>query len=199
MVPAGPRELGAQSEAPARGHGQSTKPNLRTRRNQIPSLSTTASRESPSRRCAAASRRCFIVSDFSRYAVSRSDAISRHNSIGMITAVGSPSTLETIWISVSGTASVYLLLTAFKSISPLTPPLPTQARPAARIFGFSMVRMSNWLVGVLTWHHAIKAPRQNEPSNFMKIQGTGQYPTPFSPGLRRAIIPQDLSACRTRR
>src|SRR5580658_7224811 len=45
---------------------------------------------------------------FRRYAVSRSEAISRHNAIGTITAVGSPASLETIWMSASGTTSVYL-------------------------------------------------------------------------------------------
>jgi hypothetical protein len=58
--------------------------------NQIPSFSITASRDSPSRRCFAASRRVLIVSDLSRCAVSRSELISRHSSIGTITAVGCP-------------------------------------------------------------------------------------------------------------
>jgi hypothetical protein len=40
-----------------------------------------------------------MVSDFSRYAVSRSDAISRQSLIGTMTAVGSPSSFDTIWIS----------------------------------------------------------------------------------------------------
>src|ERR1035437_8609653 len=87
---------------------ESTKTDPRKRRDQIPSFSTTASTESPSRRCAAARRRCFMVSDFSRYAVSRSEAISRHNSMGTRTAVVSPASLETIWMSVSGTTSVHI-------------------------------------------------------------------------------------------
>ena len=40
-----------------------------------------------------------MASDFRRYAVSRSDSISRHKEIGTITAVGSPPSFETYWIS----------------------------------------------------------------------------------------------------
>jgi hypothetical protein len=40
-----------------------------------------------------------MLSDFNRYAVSRSDSISRQSSIGTITAVGSPCWFDTIWIS----------------------------------------------------------------------------------------------------
>ena len=42
-----------------------------------------------------------MASDFRRYAVSRSDSISRHKEIGTITAVGSPPSFETYWISAS--------------------------------------------------------------------------------------------------
>jgi hypothetical protein len=45
----------------------------------IPSFSMVVSSERPSLRCAASRRRCFIVSDFRRYAVSRSEAISRQS------------------------------------------------------------------------------------------------------------------------
>lgn len=61
-----------------------------------PSFAGASSREMPSRRCKAARRRSFIPLDLSKYAVSRSEAISLHNSIGTITAVGSPASLETI-------------------------------------------------------------------------------------------------------
>lgn len=71
------------------------------------SFSMTVSRGRPSERCAATIRRFLIVSDFRRYAVSRSEAISRHRSMGTITAVGSPSSLETIWMFASCTISVY--------------------------------------------------------------------------------------------
>ena len=40
-----------------------------------------------------------MASDFRRYAVSRSDSISRHKEIGTITAVGSPPSFETYWRS----------------------------------------------------------------------------------------------------
>ena len=50
---------------------------------QIPSFSTTASSESPPWRRAAASRRCFIVSDFRRYAVSRSSKFARGQGTGL--------------------------------------------------------------------------------------------------------------------
>src|ERR1017187_1363556 len=88
-------------------HLRSTRRDPRRATGQILSSSTTASSESPSWRCLAASRRCFIVSDLSRYAVSRSDSISRQSSIGTMTAVGSPASLETIWISVLSMPSVY--------------------------------------------------------------------------------------------
>ena len=48
-----------------------------------------------------------MVSLFNRYAVSRSDSISRQSSIGTMTAVGSPLSLETIWISEFATSLVY--------------------------------------------------------------------------------------------
>ena len=68
--------------------------------------------EIPPGRSFAARSRCFIVSDLSRYAVSRSEAISRQSSIGTITAVGSPASLETNWMSASAT-------TQFTSVDPL--------------------------------------------------------------------------------
>jgi len=40
-----------------------------------------------------------MVSLFNKYAVSRSDSISRLNSMGTMTAVGSPLSVETNWIS----------------------------------------------------------------------------------------------------
>ena len=51
--------------------------------------------------------RRLIFSDLRRYAVSRSDAISRHSVIGTTTAVGLPASLETIWISASTLSLVY--------------------------------------------------------------------------------------------
>ena len=112
MVPSEAHAQGGQSGELESGLVQSSKPNPRRRwvklqASHIPSLARTASRERPPWRCAAATRRCLIVSDLRRCAVSRSEAISRHNSIGTITAVGSPASLETIWMSVSGTTSVY--------------------------------------------------------------------------------------------
>lgn len=59
-------------------------------RSHIPSFSLTASSERPSRRSAAARRRSFIAFDFRRYAVSRSEATSRHNSMGTMTARSLP-------------------------------------------------------------------------------------------------------------
>ena len=73
---------------------------------QIPSFATVSSSEKPCWRSFASRRRRFIVSDLRRYAVSRSDSISRHNEIGTITAVGSPLSLETYWISTSINYSV---------------------------------------------------------------------------------------------
>jgi hypothetical protein len=97
-----------QRATPANGLAESTKRGPRMRKDHIPSFSTTSSRERPPRRFVAARSRCLIASDLSKYAVSRSEAISRHNSIGTITAVGSPAWLETIWMSASDTTSVYL-------------------------------------------------------------------------------------------
>ena len=51
---------------------------------------------SPSLRPRAANNLSRIFSDPSKYAVSRSAIISRHNSIGTITAVVSPASFETI-------------------------------------------------------------------------------------------------------
>ena len=48
-----------------------------------------------------------MVSLFNKYAVSRSDSISRQSSMGTMTAVGSPLSLETIWISVFTIFLVY--------------------------------------------------------------------------------------------
>src|SRR6266849_3982552 len=107
MAPAVSLVRDGQSAAPGHGPARSTKSNPQKRRDQIPSFSTTASRDIPSTRWAAANRRRLIVSDFSRYAVSRSEAISRQSSIGTITAVGSPASLETIWMSESDIISVY--------------------------------------------------------------------------------------------
>lgn len=61
-----------------------------------PSFVMTVSSPTPSCPWAASNRRSFIFSDFSRSAVSRSDAISRQSSMGTSTAVGSPASLETI-------------------------------------------------------------------------------------------------------
>ncbi len=70
-----------------------------------PSFATASSRGTPPWRSRAASKRCRMVSDFSRYAVSRSEAISLQSAIGTITAVGSPASLDTTWISASDTPS----------------------------------------------------------------------------------------------
>jgi hypothetical protein len=76
-----------------------------------PSFAAASSKEIPPTRCMAASSRCLIVSDLRRYAVSRSEAISFQSAMGTITAVGSPASLDTIWMSVSDTTSVYLFMT----------------------------------------------------------------------------------------
>jgi len=76
-----------------------------------PSFATASSNEIPPARCMAASSRCFMGSDLRRYAVSRSELISFQSAIGTITAVGSPASLDTIWMSVSDTTSVYLFRT----------------------------------------------------------------------------------------
>ncbi len=68
-----------------------------------PSFATASSSGTPLPRSSAASSRCRMVSDFNRYAVSRSEAISLQSAIGTITAVGSPASLETTWMSASGT------------------------------------------------------------------------------------------------
>ena len=72
-----------------------------------PSFKTASSSDMPSCRSRADKRRFRIVSDLSKWAVSRSEAISFHNSMGTITAVGSPASFETIWISRSGTTPAY--------------------------------------------------------------------------------------------
>src|SRR5205814_4234826 len=82
---------------------ESSRRDRRKPRCQIPSFSTTASTESPPWRYLACRRRLFIVSDFSNYAVARSDSISRQSSIGTMRAVGSPFSFETIWICVLAT------------------------------------------------------------------------------------------------
>ena len=46
---------------------------------------------------------------FNKYAISRSDSISRQSSMGTMTAVGSPLSLETIWISVFAISIFYYL------------------------------------------------------------------------------------------
>src|SRR5579864_5597979 len=75
-----------------------------------------------------------------------------------------------------------------KTTSLLGPPLPTQARPTARIFGFNMVRMSPLIANVrsqiLDPHHRANSPRQNEPSSSLKTLN----PPPYPPSPRRAII-----------
>jgi hypothetical protein len=48
-----------------------------------------------------------MVSLFNKYAVSLSDSISRQSSMGTMTAVGSPLSLETICISVFAVIPVY--------------------------------------------------------------------------------------------
>ena len=68
-----------------------------------PSFATASSSDTPPVRSSAASRRSRMGSDFNRYAVSRSEAISLHSAIGTRTAVGSPASLDTIWISTSAT------------------------------------------------------------------------------------------------
>src|SRR5580693_2927795 len=68
---------------------------------QSPSFSTAASNGIPSLRSLASMRRRFIVTDLSRYRVSRSDSISRHSEIGTITAVASPLSSVRYWISAS--------------------------------------------------------------------------------------------------
>jgi hypothetical protein len=59
--------------------------------------------DKPFCRRAACRRRDFIASLLNKYAVSRSDWISRQSSMGTMTAVGSPLSPETIWISGTGT------------------------------------------------------------------------------------------------
>jgi hypothetical protein len=70
-----------------------------------PNFDTASSSDTPLPRSNAARRRCRIVSDFNRYAVSRSEAICLQSAIGTMTAVGSPASLDTIWISSSDTLS----------------------------------------------------------------------------------------------
>ncbi len=66
---------------------------------------TTSSSDTPFPRSFAASNRFRIVSDRNRYAVSRSDSISFQRAIGTMTAVVSPASLDTTWISTSVTPS----------------------------------------------------------------------------------------------
>jgi len=89
-----------------------TRRDRRRRRYQIPSFSIAASSGIPSWRSLAARRRAFMLSDRRRYAVSRSDSISCQSSIGTMTAVGSPRSLETIWISALTMLQVYSALKA---------------------------------------------------------------------------------------
>lgn len=62
----------------------------------IPNFAIASSSDTPLPRSNAPSRRCRMFSDFSRYAVSRSEAISFQSAIGTMTAVGSPAWLDTI-------------------------------------------------------------------------------------------------------
>jgi hypothetical protein len=70
-------------------------------------FATASSSDAPVSHSSAARSLNRMVSDFNRYAVSRSEAISFQSAIGTITAVGSPASLETNWISESSTRSFY--------------------------------------------------------------------------------------------
>ncbi len=70
-----------------------------------PNFATASSSDVPLPRSIATRRWRRIGSDFNRYAVSRSEAISFQSAIGTMTAVGSPASLHTTWISASGTPS----------------------------------------------------------------------------------------------
>ncbi len=70
-----------------------------------PNFAKASSSGTPLPRSRAASNRCRMVSDFKRYAVSRSEAISFQSAMGTMTAVGCPASLVTTWISASDTPS----------------------------------------------------------------------------------------------
>jgi len=66
-----------------------------------PNFEAASSSGTPLPRSAACSNRCRIASDFNRYAVSRSEAVSLQSAMGTMTAVGWPAASVTSWISAS--------------------------------------------------------------------------------------------------